>query len=94
MKPICVPCERFMRPDRNGVWFIEGMPNGNGVRPGLAEPENWKPYKLWCGDRWVCPTCETKIIVGVGQAPLRVQHEPDFVEVAKNFGAELLVKDC
>jgi hypothetical protein len=26
MKPICVRCERFMRPERNGYCFLEGMP--------------------------------------------------------------------
>lgn len=94
MKPICVPCERFMRPDRNGIWFIEGMPTDSAVEPGLAQPDDWKPYKLWCGDRWACPDCGTKIIVGVGQGPLREHYQPDFDEVVRIMGAELLVKDC
>lgn len=83
-----------MRPYRNGVWFIEGMPNGNGVRPGLAEPENWRPYKLWVGDLWVCPTCNARIIVGVGSGPVREHYQPDFADMVVSVGAELMVKDC
>ena len=26
MKPICVPCQRFYRPKKNGFMFIEAMP--------------------------------------------------------------------
>lgn len=94
MKPICVPCERYMRPKKNGVWFVEGMPSENCAAPGKAEADKWRPYKLWSGDLWACPDCGAEIIVGVGWEPLREHYMPDFAEKVEAVGAELLVKDC
>src|SRR5690349_6379221 len=31
MKPVCVPCQRFMRAKRNGFYFLEGKPYGAKV---------------------------------------------------------------
>lgn len=95
MKPVCVPCQRFMRPDRNGVAFIEGMPRG-GTRPkpGLAEPGAWKPYKLWYGDRWKCPDCGATIIVGVPTSPVAEHYQPEFAEAVKRHDATLQINDC
>ena len=47
MKPICVNCQRFYRPKKNGVFFIESMPTVSGAPAGKTAPESWKPYKLW-----------------------------------------------
>jgi hypothetical protein len=94
MKPICVPCQRFFRPARNGYCFIEAMPDGS-AQPGLAEPEHWHPYKLWCGDRWECPDCGANIIVGVGHHPISEHYLPDFTEQVKLHGGDQLqVNDC
>lgn len=93
MKPICVPCQRFYRPDKNGVVFIEGMPVNN-AKPGLAEPENWNPYKIWCGDRWKCPDCSAIIIVGVGQSPISEQYLEEFEQCMITHAPELQVNDC
>jgi hypothetical protein len=41
LKPICVKCQRFYRPSRNGVWFLEGMPTHNGAHPGKAEAHHF-----------------------------------------------------
>jgi hypothetical protein len=95
MKPVCVPCQRFFRPAQNGFAFIEGMPNGNDVEPGLREPQNWSPYKVWMGDRWECPDCHASIVVGVGQAPVSEHYLPDFSEWVGNLQADQLqVNDC
>ena len=97
MKPICVPCQRFYRPTKNGKAFIEGMPiseNGEQVKPGLAEPEKWVPYKLWMGDEWGCPDCGSTIIVGTGHSPISEHYLPDFEQRVKSFGATLQINDC
>ena len=95
MKPICVQCQRFYRPKKNGMYFIEGMPIHNGALAGKAEPENWKPYKLWCGDKWECPDCRAEIIVGCGIQPIAEHYQPDFTGVVAKFGAgQFIVNDC
>jgi hypothetical protein len=95
VKPICVSCERFMRPKRNGICFVEGMPTGNSARPGKAEPNKWKPYKLWAGDLWHCPDCRTEIVVGVGMRPLMEHYQDGFIEnIVGSGGMKLFVKDC
>ena len=92
MKPVCVPCERFMRPKRNGYYFVEGMPNGSPHLIGKGAT-GWKPYKIWCGDLWHCPTCGTETVVGVGSEPITVQHQSNFKEwLSKVTG--VFVKDC
>ena len=95
MKPICVPCQRFFRPSKNGFAFIEGMPNGNDVQAGRAEPENWRPYKLWLGDQWKCPDCDATIVVGVGGSPISEHYLPEFRGLVERFGGDQLqVNDC
>lgn len=94
VKPVCVPCQRFFRPSRNGFPFIEGMPVGNDVKPGLAEPERWRPYKLWMGDQWQCPDCGATIVVGVGHQPIDEHYTDSFAESVKTFGPQLQVNDC
>ena len=96
MKPVCVKCERFYRPKRNGYYFIEGMPVGSErALPGLAQPHLWQPYKTWAGDLWECPDCHAEIIVGVPFTPITENHKPDFAKITASLGAsQLLVKDC
>ena len=94
LKPICVPCQRFFRPHRNGRYFIEGMPNGTNVSPGTSEPENWRPYKLWCGDQWVCYGCGAMIIVGTGRTSIREHYQSDFQDMVDTTGATFQVNDC
>lgn len=96
MKPVCVPCQRFYRPAKNGFEFTEGMPVANNrPQPGLAEPDKWKPYKLWSGDLWRCPDCGNEIIVGVGYAAISEHYQHDFIaNQALCGGDKLLVKDC
>lgn len=95
MKPVCVPCQRFFRPKKNGFPFIEAMPISPArAAPGTAEPEKWTPYKLWMGDLWECQGCGTTIIVGVGHSPLAERYEPNFEDRAVLHGARLQVNDC
>jgi hypothetical protein len=94
MKPICVKCQRFYRPKKNGTAFIEGMPKGNGVPAGTEAPEGWKPYKLWIGDLWECFGCGNEVIVGVAPDRIAEHYEPDFAEKVRIFGATIQVNDC
>ncbi len=94
MKPVCVMCERFYRPKKNGFGWIEGMPIDNDTKPGLAEPEKWEAYKLWNGDLWECPDCGAQIIVGNGSRPVAEHYQPDFEKLIREYEAILLVKDC
>lgn len=93
MKPICVKCHRFYRPKKTGLYFIEGMPD-DGAKPGLAEPEKWKPYKLWSGDMWACPDCGAEIISGVGRDRIAEHYEPEFSATAQRLHADFQVNDC
>lgn len=103
MKPICVPCQRFYRPERNGTPFVEGFPTqvpaAPGVpehtaRPGTSEADHWEPYKLWSGDLWICHGCGHHIIVGVAQLPVAEHYEADFAERVASLKATIRVNDC
>lgn len=94
MKPICVPCQRFFRPKKNDFPFIEGMPDTNDVQPGTIEPQRWKPYKLWFGDKWECEGCGAVIVVGVARQPLIEHFEKEFDAVVARYRPELQVNDC
>lgn len=100
MKPVCISCERFMRPVHNGRYFLEGIPVRNGALSGKAEPESWKPYKLWSGDAWACPDCGAQIIIGTGRAPLSEHYLPSFDEKCQHYASInrgkplVLIKDC
>lgn len=89
MKPICVPCKKFYRPEKNGAYFEEGMPVDAKHHPGV-----WKPYKLWQGDLWRCQGCGAEIIVGAGRSPYAEHHEPDYAEQVQAAEPLLLVEDC
>ena len=90
-KPVCVKCQRFFRPYRNGVRVLEGKPF-NGAAPGTAEPKLWTPYKLWQADLWRCEGCGVEIIYGYGNNPLMV----DFIDGPErmNEAATHRVNDC
>jgi hypothetical protein len=94
MKPICVPCQRFFKPEKTGFYFLEGMPFGERVKPGKAEAHKWKPYKLWCGDRWKCEGCGEVIIVGTGREAIAEHYQDDFSEKVIDFQADFQVNDC
>lgn len=95
MKPICVPCQRFFKAEKNGFNFIEGLPNPHDAQPGNLEPEHWEPYKIWVGDLWKCRGCGTEIVVGFCSTPIMVHHEPGFTdEMARLNADQFQVNDC
>ena len=96
LKPVCVGCQRFFRIKKSGYYFTEGMPVGpDRALPGTAEPESWRPYKVWASDLWECEGCGTKILSGFGVQPLSVQYEADFAAVRSRHGADQFqVNDC
>ena len=51
-KPVCATCHVEMFPDRNGVLLVE-----YAHVPAI-------PYQSWQADRWACPICGAKVIVG------------------------------
>ena len=95
MKPICITCRRFFKMKKSGLAFIEGMPiKQTPPNPGLREPENWKPYKLWYGDYWECPDCNAKIIVGTGDNAISEHFKEDFSKQWSLHDAWLQINDC
>jgi hypothetical protein len=93
LKPICVKCQRFYRPHRNARMFVEGMPKVFHARPGTDHPEDWKPYKVWNGDEWICHGCGSLIIVGVG-GPIKERHQDGFDKALLASASYLQVNDC
>lgn len=99
-KPVCVKCQCFYRPEKNGFCFIEGKPDGLGNLPneeirGTRLPEAWTPYKLWMSDKWKCPDCGHEILTGFGACPISEHYLPDFeAKVALTKGDQLQVNDC
>ena len=94
VRPVCVGCQRFYRPKRNGTPFIEAVPITDGASPGKLQPEAWAPYKLWHGDLWCCDGCGAEIIVGTGRLPLAERHEEGFADEVARWAPSLQVNDC
>jgi len=91
-KPVCVPCQRFFRVEKNGFWLIEGAPTHARALPGTEELGSWKPYKIWMGDKWKCHGCGAEIVVGFGLEPVAEQHEEKFERMLA--GIDFQVNDC
>jgi hypothetical protein len=71
------------------------MPVAGNAPPGNEAPEQWKPYKLWAGDRWKCDGCGVEILSGFGLNPIAIQHETNFENTIKAYGADQFqVNDC
>lgn len=94
MKPICVPCRRFMRPKRTGLFFVEGMPRANNAPIGLREPSAWQPYKVWSGDLWECPDCKASVISGTGRDPIAIHHQEGFADWLDACKDDIQINDC
>jgi hypothetical protein len=95
-KPVCVACQRFFRPKKNGYALTEMMPIGpDRPLPGTQEPHRWKPYKVWLADMWECEGCHVQIVVGFARQPISEHYKPDFKQTQVAFHAtQLLVNDC
>jgi hypothetical protein len=98
MKPICVPCRRFFRVQKNGYCFTEGMPNGKHpgpTPPGKEADEYWQPYKLWQGDLWRCEGCGAEILSGFGRVPVAERYMEYFDNIRRLGGYDQLqINDC
>lgn len=94
LKPICVPCQRFFRMVKMGLYFVEGMPVGRIAAVGASHPEQWKPYKIWSGDKWKCQGCGAEIISGTGRDPIAEHYQPDFQATKEKLNADFQVNDC
>lgn len=98
-KPVCVKCECFYRPKKNGYAFIEGKPDNKPSHltaeeiRGLRHPSAWTPYKLWNGDLWKCPDCGHEIVVGALHQ-VSEHYYPDWDEAVTKFNPQITVKDC
>ena len=95
-KPVCVACQRFFRPKKNGYALTEMMPIGpDRPLPGTQEPHRWKPYKVWLADMWECEGCHVQIVVGFARQPISEHYKPDFKQMQVAFHAtQLLVNNC
>lgn len=74
---ICVPCGLTMKPKRNGTYAVEYM-----------DSEKTQPYKLWMSDMLACPNCDTSVLQGWGNAPVREHFDPDFQDVVNDVSTE------
>jgi hypothetical protein len=94
-KPICVECQCFYRPEKNGYFLTEMMPIHEGALRGKRGPESWEPYKIWVGDLWKCPDCGHLIVCGFGAGPVSEHYMPDFEKLRKELNADqLTINDC
>ena len=102
MKPVCVKCQCFYRPKKNGYIFMEMMPifgASDEVQPpeerrGTKAPHLWQPYKLWRGDLWACPECDHETVVGVAWEPISEHYMRDFAEKVKHMPPQVQINDC
>jgi len=97
-KPVCLACGLFFTPHKTGITWEEGMPHGSSpLRYYDPDTGNkWHSYKLWRGDVYKCRGCETEIIVGHGQQPVAIQHEPNYEQERLACGGDAIpfVHDC
>ncbi|HEY7415138.1 MAG TPA: hypothetical protein VH593_08100 [Ktedonobacteraceae bacterium] len=95
LKPICVDCQRFYRPERNGINLIENKPVGGlHAPPGNTAPELWEPYKLWKADLWKCHGCGHLLIIGSGHRQISEHYMPDWEQKLEENPPMMEVNDC
>jgi hypothetical protein len=63
MRPVCVPCKREYRIEKNEV--------------AVEQLDNDRAFKLWSGDLWQCPSCEHQLVTGFGRGPLAESHQTE-----------------
>lgn len=94
MMIVCLKCEKFFHPYKNGVIVEEGMPITNRT----TGEEKWVSYKLWRADEVVCRSCDTHIVAGFAHHPFMehyMEHYAPYkaqLEEANKLRA--FIKDC
>ena len=94
MKPVCVPCQRFFRPKKNGAPFMEMRPIQSHAEPGTAESDQWTDYKLWLGDLWECNGYGAQIIQGTGNYAIAEHYMVEFPIIKQKYPPVVNVNDC
>ena len=96
-KPVCVSCQRFFRPKKNGRYALEMKPTRNNSPSGTAEPDAWEPYKLWRADEWECQGCGATILVGFALQPVAHDYQKQFekaLSAASLNMSPVIINDC
>lgn len=84
---VCMKCNVFLHPKKNGVLVEEGMPTG-------TDRETWVPYKLWMADSWECRSCGTEIVSGFAPEAFLHHFMPDYKPFKEKRQPYVFVKDC
>ncbi len=92
MMPVCVPCRKFYRPEKNGVIVEEGMPSGS--RQPITDSSGWGPYKLWYADKLKCPDCGHELIYGYGADAFAHHFQSTYAGEKKLNPPDIFVPDC
>lgn len=89
---VCMKCNLFFHPKKNGVVVEEGMPADQFATPGQGE---WLPYKLWRADLWECRGCGAEVVAGFGHTNFSEHYLPSYKKDRIMFGEPIaFVKDC
>jgi|SRR6267142_3578580 len=97
MKPVCIKCGLFYRPEKNGYMVEEGMPHGYPDELDKFKSP-WSSYKLWRGDKWKCKGCNNEIVVGFASEPISEHYKGDYKALRKKLieagQLQTFVSDC
>ena len=72
--PVCVKCRLEMRPEKNGVKWVEMASFG--------------PYKIWDSEKWKCRKCGIEVLSGFGQTALKEHFQDKFSDVLDTYRVE------
>lgn len=86
---VCVKCQLFFHPKKNGVTVEEGMPLSS--RKG---GDQWVPYKLWHADILECRGCGTEVIAGFASRPIAEHYQEEYKSIKAQLCPVVFVKDC
>ena len=64
-RPVCVACEREMRPERNGVGVLD-------ISKSVGS------YVVYDADLWKCPTRGIEVVGGFGCSAIALRHDDNF----------------
>ena len=63
-RPVCVKCNREMRPEMNGV--------------GCLDMADFGACAIWDSDKWKCRACGYEILVGFGRDAIARNHQGEY----------------